>query len=74
MSAPALSNEFIALLRAAAAEARADVVQAAPGIAELLRMIAEQIDRARSDLDVLASAGILVEVLGEILRDEALRS
>ena len=45
-----LSNEFIALLRAAAAEARADVVQAAPGIAELLRMIAEQIDRARADL------------------------
>ena len=69
-----LSNEFTGLLRAAAAEARADVVQAAPGIAELLRMIAEQIDQARADLDLLASAGILVEVLGEILRDEALRS
>ena len=74
MSTPRLSNDFTALVRAAAAEARADVVEAAPVFAELLRMIAEQIDKARADRDLLASAGILVEVLGEILRDEALRS
>jgi hypothetical protein len=69
----ALSAEFLGLLRAIRSDLQNDLVGASSGLADLLRLLASSIDGAtHRDIDMLASAGIALEYVGTILRDEAL--
>src|SRR5262245_26054580 len=74
MSAPRLSNEFIAMLRTLSAEIGADPLLGAAGVAALLRLVADQLDEASkaADVNVVASAAILIEHVGAVLLAEVL--
>jgi hypothetical protein len=70
-----LSQDFVALLRQQQNALRRDVIRASTGLAMLLRLLSGQIEYStRENRDVLVSVGIVLSILGETLRDEALKS
>jgi hypothetical protein len=65
---------LVPLIRLAQQDVRADLISSAPGLAKFLRLIAARIESAsHEDLDDLAAVGITLALVGETLRDEALR-
>lgn len=74
MGTKTLQAEYIALLRLASHDMRADVVASLVGVSQLLRVFASQLESAgHEDIDVVVSIGIGLELLGSTLKLEALR-
>lgn len=75
MDKSVLPPEFLGLLRLAESDMRNDLIASVAGCAQLVRIIASEIESVtdHSGLNALLRCGIALETIGSVMKLEALR-